>query len=139
MCTYLQKIILNIYGHLYPCWIYPVFLGVIPFLLIQPCFLLRLPPSAMLSQIQEDTCSLDSLICSFMLLDYCCRCCGFTLIKRHGPISLKTTPSDTWVSTDSLADGFYGSMTKRICHQSGLHIRLVVGIIALLSFVQRHN
>lgn len=32
-----------------------------------------------------------------MLLDYCCRCCGFTLIKRHGAFSLKTTPSETWV------------------------------------------
>ncbi|XP_042075036.1 transmembrane protein 244 isoform X2 [Haplochromis burtoni] len=37
-----------------------------------------------------------------MLLDYCCRCCGVTLIKRHGPISLKTTPSDTWVVLQNL-------------------------------------
>ncbi|XP_029281373.1 putative transmembrane protein 244 isoform X2 [Cottoperca gobio] len=37
-----------------------------------------------------------------MLLDYCCRCFGFTLIKRHGPISLKTTPSDTLVVLQNL-------------------------------------
>ncbi|PWA27517.1 hypothetical protein CCH79_00000104, partial [Gambusia affinis] len=37
-----------------------------------------------------------------MLLDYCCRCCGVTLIKRHGPFSLKTTPSDTWVVLQNL-------------------------------------
>ncbi|XP_008298047.1 putative transmembrane protein 244 [Stegastes partitus] len=38
-----------------------------------------------------------------MLLDYCCRCCGFTLIKRHhGPFSLKTTPSDTCVVLQNL-------------------------------------
>ncbi|TKS76028.1 Transmembrane protein 244 [Collichthys lucidus] len=37
-----------------------------------------------------------------MLLDYCCRCCGFTLIKRHGAFSLKTTPSDTWVVLQNL-------------------------------------
>lgn len=60
------------------------------------------PPTDMLSYTQTRTCSLDSLNVdqqSFMLLDYCCRCCGFTLIKRHGPFSLKTTPSDTWVRT----------------------------------------
>ncbi|KAM8832190.1 putative transmembrane protein 244 isoform 1-T6 [Spinachia spinachia] len=37
-----------------------------------------------------------------MLLDYCCRCFGFTLIKRHGPLSLKTTPSDTLVVLQNL-------------------------------------
>ncbi|XP_037099899.1 transmembrane protein 244 isoform X2 [Syngnathus acus] len=37
-----------------------------------------------------------------MFLDYCCRCCGFTLIKRHGAVSLKTTPSDTWVVLQNL-------------------------------------
>ncbi|XP_049445256.1 transmembrane protein 244 isoform X3 [Epinephelus fuscoguttatus] len=37
-----------------------------------------------------------------MLLDYCCRCFGFTLIKRHGPFSLKTTPSDTLVVLQNL-------------------------------------
>ncbi|KAM9704482.1 putative transmembrane protein 244 isoform 2-T2 [Menidia menidia] len=37
-----------------------------------------------------------------MLLDYCCRCCGFTLIKRHGPFSLKTAPSDTLVVLQNL-------------------------------------
>ncbi|XP_032441730.1 putative transmembrane protein 244 isoform X2 [Xiphophorus hellerii] len=39
---------------------------------------------------------------TFMLLDYCCRCCGVTLIKRHGPFFLKTTPSDTWVVLQNL-------------------------------------
>ncbi|XP_074471716.1 putative transmembrane protein 244 isoform X1 [Sebastes fasciatus] len=38
----------------------------------------------------------------FMLLDYCCRCFGLTLIKRHGPLSLKTTPSDTLVVLQNL-------------------------------------
>ncbi|XP_061668758.1 transmembrane protein 244 [Syngnathoides biaculeatus] len=37
-----------------------------------------------------------------MLLDYCRRCCGFTLVKRHGAVSLKTTPSDTWVVLQNL-------------------------------------
>lgn len=43
MCRGILKIIQNIYGHLYPHWIYTVFLVVIPFLLIQSSFLLRLP------------------------------------------------------------------------------------------------
>ncbi|XP_076021497.1 putative transmembrane protein 244 [Genypterus blacodes] len=37
-----------------------------------------------------------------MLLDFCCRCCGFTLIKRHGAAALKTAPSDTWVVLQNL-------------------------------------
>ncbi|KAM9778120.1 transmembrane protein 244 isoform X3 [Syngnathus typhle] len=37
-----------------------------------------------------------------MFSDYCCRCCGFTLIKRHGAVSLKTTPSDTWLVLQNL-------------------------------------
>lgn len=102
MRTNILKIILNKYGHLHPSLDLfsllssnPISSNPILLPLANP-----LPPSAMLSlsQTHKDTCSLDSLIWSFMLLDYCCRCCGFTLIKRHGPVSLKTAPSDTWVS-----------------------------------------
>lgn len=102
MCKNILKIILNKYGHLHPSLdLFSLLssnpISSNPILLPLPN---PLPPPAMLSlsSTQKDTCSLDSLICSFMLLDYCCRCCGFTLIKRHGPVSLKTTPSDTWVS-----------------------------------------
>lgn len=114
MCTNILKIILNKYGHLHPSLDLfsllssnPISSNPILFPLANP-----LPPPAMLSlsETQKDTCSLDSLIWSFMLLDYCCRCCGFTLIKRHGPVSLKTTPSDTWVSKNQPES----SMSERI-------------------------
>ncbi|XP_067098413.1 transmembrane protein 244 [Osmerus mordax] len=37
-----------------------------------------------------------------MLWDYCCRCCGTTLIKRHGALPLKTNINDTWVVLQNL-------------------------------------
>ncbi|KAF7657687.1 hypothetical protein LDENG_00023320 [Lucifuga dentata] len=58
-----------------------------------------------------------------MLLDYCCRCCGFTL-KRHGPFSLKTTPSDTWVVLQNL-------LTCMVCFYSLYYIvvSLCIGLL----------
>lgn len=32
-----------------------------------------------------------------MLLDYCCRCCGTTLIKRHGQLPINSKIHDPWV------------------------------------------
>ncbi|XP_016295282.1 putative transmembrane protein 244 [Sinocyclocheilus anshuiensis] len=38
-----------------------------------------------------------------MLLDYCCRCCGTTLIKRHGQqLPLNSKPNDTWAVLQNL-------------------------------------
>ncbi|XP_037393286.1 transmembrane protein 244 isoform X2 [Pygocentrus nattereri] len=37
-----------------------------------------------------------------MLLDYCCRCCGTTLIKRHGHLPINSKLSDTWVVLQNL-------------------------------------
>ncbi|XP_018597963.1 putative transmembrane protein 244 [Scleropages formosus] len=37
-----------------------------------------------------------------MLLDYCCRCCGTSLIKRHGPLSVQAKTGDTWVVLQNL-------------------------------------
>ncbi|TRY59134.1 hypothetical protein DNTS_032391 [Danionella cerebrum] len=31
-----------------------------------------------------------------MFLDYCCRCCGATLISRHGQLPVQTKIQDTW-------------------------------------------
>lgn len=82
--------------------IYFDFLVVISFLLIHPSS----PHPSMLSHTQINTCTVAWIPHMdqqpFMLLDYCCRCCGFTLIKRHGAFSFKTTPSDTWVRVRAL-------------------------------------
>ncbi|KAL7889052.1 hypothetical protein AOLI_G00040260 [Acnodon oligacanthus] len=37
-----------------------------------------------------------------MLLDYCCRCCGTTLIKRHGHLPINSKLNDTWVVLQNL-------------------------------------
>lgn len=86
---------------LIPFRIYSDFLVVIPFLLIQTSLARPLPTCSHRHR-DKHTCRpgfSHSDQQPFMLLDYCCRCCGFTLIKRHGPFSLKSTPSDTWVRT----------------------------------------
>ncbi|XP_062857855.1 transmembrane protein 244 [Trichomycterus rosablanca] len=37
-----------------------------------------------------------------MFLDYCCRCCGTSLIKRHGQPPISSKLSDTWVVLQNL-------------------------------------
>ncbi|XP_028858411.1 putative transmembrane protein 244 isoform X2 [Denticeps clupeoides] len=37
-----------------------------------------------------------------MLLDYCCRCCSSTFIKRHGHLPINTKLNDTWVVLQNL-------------------------------------
>ncbi|KAA8583188.1 hypothetical protein FQN60_015734 [Etheostoma spectabile] len=61
----------------------------------------------------------------FMLLVNCCRCFGFTLIKRHGPFHLKTPPSDTLVVLQNL-------LMCMVCFYS-LYYIVVSLCIALLS------
>ncbi|XP_056120859.1 transmembrane protein 244 [Rhinichthys klamathensis goyatoka] len=37
-----------------------------------------------------------------MLLDYCCRCCGTTLIRRHGQLPINSKMQDTWAVLQNL-------------------------------------
>ncbi|XP_051951407.1 LOW QUALITY PROTEIN: transmembrane protein 244 [Xyrauchen texanus] len=37
-----------------------------------------------------------------MFLEYCCRCCGTTLIKRHGQLPVNSKIHDTWAVLQNL-------------------------------------
>lgn len=95
MCMYTLE-----YVHLYPFWDLLRLLNSNPITSNPTLLLLLLHTPRTCSLTHKYTRSLDFSHLDqqpFMLLDYCCRCFGFTLIKRHGAFSLKTTPSDTWV------------------------------------------
>ncbi|XP_057209601.1 transmembrane protein 244 isoform X1 [Triplophysa rosa] len=67
-----------------------------------------------------------------MLLDYCCRCCGFTLIKRHGHLPVNTPLHDTWVNTCSALHAVLQNLSMcMLCFYSLYYIvvSLCIGIL----------